>query len=1004
MRTYGLMVLVLLAWGCGAKHSADDLKVTGSPTGAVEGKIHLTIGFSRPMVARDQLNKAVASPPVTLSPALTSEAQWIDDKTLVVWPKVDLPVSTRFVATVPAGTKALDGGELSDAFSFEFFTQRLTASLDVLGPATRAARRQPVRVSFNHDVPLDQVTRHCQFTAAATQVPVANGPESPSGPARGYTIVPAADLAVDTAWKLLCATDLRGSVGNLGLEKPAELAFHTYGPPAFVKLEPSGKDIVPDEDVRLSIQFTNALKPPYQMKLTPKVTGFPEHCHALDDDKPGLACAVSLEPQTTYTLAIDASQRDEFDQPLGKPQSLTFHTTDARPSVSMDSGYFVAELKRPVVPVWTRNVQKLQVTAVPITPANFHQLRPLLDWWEEKPADFGKTRLQPKRKQIAVAGTRNKWGQHALSAAELFGGTPGPGMFYLEVGSSEVTAKPFADGGRQKVLVNFTDIGVVTKLSGSRGLVWATRLSTGKPLPGAAVSVRDGAGKITWSGTTDDDGVAVLPGSSQLAPVAGKRGGDAGLDTAGEHYAPEREGDLSTLRIYVQDGADWTMVNPTSSNGLAAWNYNVSVDSDPSPVKLRGFMHTDRGLYRPGEKVHVKGLARTTRLGAPLESPGEGKKIKVTVDGPNGKTFVETTAKTSAFGGFWFDLDLPGDARLGDYVIHARLDSGTFTRDFLVEEYRPATYEVTGKLKDARIVASGTVHGTVSANYFYGAPVRGGKLALTVHSRSRRVQFTGLDEFDFVDGRRYDGYRDELESAQNLVTEDSAQLDDKGNAAVAIAVGPNDVAYDADLLIDASVTAPSNEVIAKTFTVPYFHARTYFGIKLPGYFADVGKSQTIQIVAVTPDGKPASGPAKVTITRRDWNCVWEDWGYRGNYQCKDTTKTLLTRTLQLAGKPAELAFTPPAGGDYWIVVEGENDKQGAAPAARELYAWGDGGGSWRSSDSMALEIVADKKQYKAGDTATLLLKTDLAEATGLVTIERDGVLESRPITLTPKVK
>src|SRR5262249_52793396 len=142
--------------------------------------------------------------------------------------------------------------------------------------------------------------------------------------------------------------------------------------------------------------------------------------------------------------------------------------------------------------------------------------------------------------------------------------------------------------------------------------------------------------------------------------------------------------------------------------------------------------------------------------------------------------------------------------------------------------------------------------------------------------------------------------------------------------------------------------------------------------------------------------------------RRDWNCVWEDWGYRGNYQCKDTTQTLLTKTLQLTGgTPAELAFTPSTGGDYWIVVEGQNDKptakQDAAPAATQLYAWGDGGGSWKSSDTMALEIVADKKEYKAGDIATLLLKTDLAQATGLVTIERDGVIENRLIAVTPKV-
>jgi uncharacterized protein YfaS (alpha-2-macroglobulin family) len=1005
MRTYGFVLVALLGFGCGSKHAALDLKVTGSPTGEVEGKIHLTIGFSRPMVARDQLDKVVAAPPIEISPALVSEAKWSDDRTLVVWPKADLPVSTRFVARVARGTRALDGNELGEAFTFEFSTERLTASLDVVGSADRATRDQPIRLGFNQEVPLAQVIEHCHFTAAGTQVAVKNGPESPSGPARGYTIAPAAELALNTAWTVSCVAGLTGSTGNLGLEKQVAQAFHTYGPLAFSKLDPAGDDIVPDEGLRLSLGFTNPLKPPYQVKIKPAVPGFPQQCHALDDASPGLSCAAMLEAQTSYTLTIDASQRDVFGQALDKPQTLVFRTSDAKPTISMESGYFVAELKRPVLPVWTRNVTELQVTAVAITQGNFHELRPLLDWWEPTPANFSKSKLSPRQIKLPVTGARNKWGQHPLGAAELFGGTSGPGMFYLEIGSTEVTSRPFTGGGREKALVNFTDIGVVSKLSGSRGLVWATRLSTGKPLPGAAVTVRDGAGKVTWSGTTDGDGIAVLPGSSQLAGKRAKEAKGAGLDPQGEHYAPEREGDLSNCRIFVQQGDDFTMVNPSSSSGLAAWNFNVSSDSDRAAVKLRGFMHTDRGLYRPGEKVHVKGLARTTRLGAPLDVPGEGKKVKVTVDDPKGKTLTETEARLSAFGGFWFDVDLPGDARLGDYVVHARLDSGTFTRSFTVEAFRPATYEVTGKVSEARVVKQGAVNGTVSANYFYGAPVRGGKVAVTVHSRARRVQFPDYGEFEFSDERRYDGYHDEPAQAQNMVTEDHLTLDDKGNAALAVAVGPNDVAYDADLLVNASVTAPSNEVIAKTFTVPYFHARTYFGIKTPGYFADVGKPQTIQIVAVLPDGKPASGPAKVTVTRRDWNCVWEDWGYRGNYQCKDTTQTLFTQKLALTGgKPAELSFTPGGGGDYWVVVEGEDATQDAAPAATQFYAWGDGGGSWRSSDTLTFDIIADKKEYKAGDTATLLLKTDLTEATGLVTIERDGVIEKRLMTLTPKVK
>ncbi len=999
MRSYGLVLVGLLAFGgCGGgkKETQGDLTVTGAPTGEIKGQPRVVLTFSRPMVARDRLDQPVASPPLAVSPEITGEARWVDERTLAFVATTSLPVSTRYVVTVPGAVKALDGASLGKTATFEFHTERLTGAVEVVGSKERAAREPVAKLTFNQEVPFEQVAEHCGFAARTEQRKVALAPEANRGPAKSYTVVPAAALSMDTDWTVACRAGLRGSVGNLGLAENVEDKLRTYGPLRFVSLTPTGDDLIPDEHPSLKIAFTNPLAPPYQLKLSPRVAGFPQRCHSLGDAPAGLSCAVQLDARTSYTLTIEASQRDVFGQTLDKPQVLAFRTTDAKPTLSMESGYFIAELKRPVIPLWTRNVTELQLTVVPITPASFHELRPLLEWWEDKPADFSKTRLAPRTKKLAIAGTKNQWGQHSLGAPELIGGAPGPGMFYVEIGSKEIQKAPFEEGGRQKVLVNFTDIGVVSKLSETRGLVWATRLSTGKPLPGANVTVRDATGQLTWSGTTDADGAAVLPPRSKLsrARAAAPAGDDEG-----------EGGDDDELRIFVQHQADWTMVNPTRSGGLSAWSYNVDVDYERAPARLRGFMHTDRGLYRPGDKVHVKGLARTTRLGEPLAAPGEGKKVKVEVEGPQGKTFTEAEARLSAFGGFWFDLDLPGDARLGDYVIRARLEHGTFTRTFTVEEYRPATFEVGGKLKESRVVRRGTVEASIAASYLYGAPLRSGDVEVAVHSRPRRVEFDQHAGFQFLDERRYESHYYMDEDSQSLITEDKVALDAKGNAQVKISVTPNDIHTDADLLIRASVTAPSNEVIGKTFTVPYFRSRRYLGIKTPGYFLDVKKPQKLQVIAVTPDGQLAAGAAKVTVTRRDWSCVWEEWGYRGSYQCQDKKQLILEKTLQLAGAPAEVEITPATGGDYWIVVEGEGaDKDSTAAAAVQLYAWGDGGGSWQSRDTLSFDIVADKKEYRAGDTATLLLKTDLAEATGLVTIERDGVIEKRLVSVTPQTK
>ncbi len=1007
MRSYALVLVGL--WGalcaCGggggggdSTKGQGDLTVTGAPTGEITGQRRVVLTFSRPMVARDRLEQPVASPPLAVAPNIPGEARWVDEKTLALVATASLPVSTRYVVTVPGATKSLDGSSLGKPHTFEFYTERLTGTLSVVGSTERATREQIVRLTFNQEVPFEQIAQHCSFSSRTEQRKPKRAPDSKPGPAKEYTIVPDAPLSMDTDWTAACRTSLRGSVGNVGLAEIIEEKFHTYGPLRFVEMDPNWNDIVPDEHLSLAMVFSNPLAAPYQMKLSPPVPGFPERCNALGEPRAGLSCAAQLEPLTSYTLTIDAAQRDVFGQTLGKPQQLAFRTADAQPTISMESGYFIAELKRPVIPVWTRNVSALQVTYVPITPANFHVIRPVLDWWNNEPVDFRKLKLAPKTKQLAVAGTKNKWGQHSIGAPELTGGAPGPGMFYVEVGSPEVQKPPFNGGGRQKVLVNFTDIGVVSKLSEARGLVWATRLSTGKPLPGATVTVRDGNGKQTWSGTTDADGVAVLPPTSQLH-------GARPAAPAGGEEEEEGHGD-GELRIYVAHQADWTMVNPTRSGGLSPWSYNVEVDWEHAPAQLRGFMHTDRGLYRPGDKVHVKGLARVTRLGQPLAPVGEGKKVKVEVEGPQGKTFTQAEARLSAFGGFWFDLELPADARLGDYTINARLEHGTFTRSFTVEEYRAATFEVTGKTKQAQVVSRGKVEATISASYLYGAPLRSGQVDITMHSRPRRVEFPQHAGFQFLDERRYEYRYYQDESSQSLIAEDQVALDAKGSASASIAVSPNDVHADSDLLIRASVRSPSNEVVGKTFTVPYFRSRKYFGIRSPSpYFIEVKKPHKFQVLAVTPDGKLAGGAAKLTVTRRNWNCVWEEWGYRGSYQCKDTKQVILSKTLQLAGgQPAELEFTPATGGDYSIVVEGESDKDEAAAAAVQMYAWGDGDGSWESTDSLAFDIVTDKKEYKVGDTATLILKTDLAEASGLVTIERDGIIEKRLIAITPTTK
>ena len=100
-----------------------------------------------------------------------------------------------------------------------------------------------------------------------------------------------------------------------------------------------------------------------------------------------------------------------------------------------------------------------------------------------------------------------------------------------------------------------------------------------------------------------------------------------------------------------------------------------------------------------------------------------------------------------------------------------------------------------------------------------------------------------------------------------------------------------------------------------------------------------------------------------------------------------------------AQAPAEVKFTPSGSGEYELIVEGKDGAGNPTAASTYLYSWGDDEGSWQANDNERFDLIADKASYKVGDTARLLLKTTLHNATGLLTIERDGVIEKRLFTV-----
>src|SRR5262249_8378468 len=141
---------------------------------------------------------------------------------------------------------------------------------------------------------------------------------------------------------------------------------------------------------------------------------------------------------------------------------------------------------------------------------------------------------------------------------------------------------------------------------------------------GAALSLYDATGAVKWQGKTDGDGLAQLPGLPSLVGSMGSgrlRRGDENPPFA--LVAASLDGDTGVTL------AEW-------SGGFGPWAFGVEGAWDGKHPQSMGFATAERGIYRPGDTVYLKGMLRYRRLGV-VTTPPRGTQATVRVEDSRGK-------------------------------------------------------------------------------------------------------------------------------------------------------------------------------------------------------------------------------------------------------------------------------------------------------------------------------------------------------------------------------
>lgn len=549
----------------------------------------------------------------------------------------------------------------------------------------------------------------------------------------------------------------------------------------------------------------------------------------------------------------------------------------------------------------------------------------------------------------------------------------GEGEGYPEE-QAEAPVDPLSKMDRRLVLV--TDLGFVVKKAqdGSQD-VFVQSIANGSPVGDATVEVWGKNGLVLTAQKTNAGGRAHLP--NLLA------------------YTREK---MPVLLVVKKAGDTSFMPLNRHDRGLELSRFDVGgAYSTGLPNQMRAYLFSDRGIYRPGDTMHIGIIARSSDWAQSLKDlPVEAEiidarglvakreKLKL---GPSGMAEVAyTTLDTSPTGNYTIHLNLARDnGKVQPGTVDTaplRLGSATVK----VQEFMPDRMKVGARLSAE--VAEGWVHpqnlkASVNVKNLFGTPAQNRRVESTLTLTPAYPAFRSYADYIFFDPQRAKERHVEQLGRSDTDTHGEAEIDlglQRFQAAT----------FQLHLLVKAfepeggrSVAAEATALVSE---LPYL-----IGYKADGDLGYVSRGGTRQVslLAIDPTARKTavSGLKLLHIERKVLSVLVRQNNGLYKYESRKKEVVLREDALALPAAGKQLALATDVPGNFAYVIRNADGME----VNRIEYSVAGSGNVSRSLDRNAeLQMTLNKKDYQPGEEIEISIRAPYAGA-GLITIERDRV-------------
>lgn len=1024
----GLLLLIMMTVGlysCTRTQkdiipSADYAPYVNAYTGGVisqNSTIRIELTHDQPMV---DLNSELKNNPFSFSPSLKGKAYWVSNNTIEFVPEEGtLKPGTLYEGTFQLGDFIEVDKKLKEFnFSFRVQERNFTLQLESL-PITAT---QPDEINIKGEIRFSDVVKKEEVEKMLT---ASDGKKS----------YPVEVTATDNL------TRYQFNIRQIPREADDyPLTITANGNPAGIDRKQSEEVLIPAKDCfrfmsaerieqpenGIEIVFSAPLSTTQDLKGLIEIPEVSSSIFQINENR--VFIYFEANTQNKLTLNIHEGVKDSQGKALGTSHTISFSEVSLKPQVEMStSAAILPDSKNLIIPFRAVNLYAVDLSVIRIFENNvlmFMQTNSLASANELRRSG----RLVYK-KTLWLAKDASKdihhWGDYSIDLAGLI--HQEPGAIYRVILSFRQEYSAYPCGGNENQNMKFADSNTsdgLTKVSGSvlseedeaiwntpeayyyyngGTMDWSVYRWTERDNPChpsyymnsdriAACNVfasnlgmivkRNSLNKlwIAVSNILDTKPIGkaqVTVYNFQLQPIGkGETNGDGFVEITpkGVPFIIVAESEKQKAYVRVVDGEEQSVSR-------------FDVGGKDIQKGLKGFIYGERGVWRPGDTLHISFILEDREKRIPDKHP-----VALEIYNPRGQFYTKMISTQGMNGFYTFDVPTLATDPTGLWNAYIKVGGTTFHKGLRIETIKPNRLKINLALPKTLQATDKDVYAPLTSTWLTGATASKLKAKIEMSLSKVNTQFKNYGQYIFNN------------PATNFTTIKTdvfdGTLDAEGKASVTLKVP---TATEAPGMLNATFTTrvfePGGDASIYTQTIPFSPFTSYIGINLnqpKGKYIETDKDHVFDIVTVNTQGQLVNRTnLEYKIYRIGWSWWWENSGESfGTYINNSSITPVASGNLQTRGGKASFKFRVdyPSWGRYLVYVK---DKESGHATGGTVYIdWPEWRGRSSKTDPSGIKMLAfslNKDSYEIGETATAIIPA-AAGGRALVSIENGSTV------------